>query len=328
MPHWLHPHLDADQRLRFDRFMELALYDPDHGYYAKHITTVGQRGDFSTTATLSTALARSLAAWIIHHRPSDVIEIGAGTGALTRAVRKLLPFLARRRTSFHIVERSPALRAAQQKLLGNKVRWHDSVSAALSATGGSAHLFSNELVDAFPPRVFRSTQLSWQELFLTPADGTLREHWQPATNLPDSTTFARKWPDGQRIEVHDSYRQWLHTWRPDWTDGSLLTIDYGGTPSEIYHRRPAGTLRAYLHHQVLSGPALYENPGRQDLTADVNFDDLRHWADPLCLRNRFLLTQREFLLPHARPTDADRFLTDPDGAGGAFKVLHQSPEIP
>jgi SAM-dependent MidA family methyltransferase len=327
MPHWLQPHLDADHRLRFDRFMELALYDPGHGYYAKHITTVGRHGDFSTTTTLSTALGRGIAAAIRKESPDHVLEIGAGTGALTKAVRRALPFLLRRRTRFHIVEHSPVLRSTQQQLLGRKASWHDSVTEALHATGGSAFIFSNELVDAFPPRVFQITPDGWQELFLTLNNGGLRESWQTAHALPDSTMFSQNWPDGQRIEIHESYRSWLADWLPAWSGESLLTIDYGGSPLDIYRRRPAGSLRAYLRHQVLAGPAIYESPGRRDLTADVNFDDLCHWGESLGLRTVALTTQREFLRPHARPTAADRFLTDPDGAGTAFKVLRQSPEI-
>lgn len=327
MPHWLHPHLDADQRLRFDRYMEHALYNPDQGYYSRHITTVGHRGDFSTSATLSPALARGIAARILREQPTDIIEIGAGTGALTRAIRKTIPFLKRRRMRFHIVERSPALITKQQDLLGHNVQWHDSMAEALDATHGTAFIVSNELVDAFPPRVFQSTATGWQELFLTLDERKIRESWHPAVDLPDSTVFAHPWPERQRVEVHESYHSWLADWSPAWTGGTMLTIDYGGSPPAIYHRRPSGSLRAYTHHQVLAGPAIYESPGRRDLTADVNFDDLRHWGDALGLHTVSLTTQREFLLPHARPTDADRFLTDPDGAGTAFKVLRQSPKI-
>ena len=38
----------------FRRFMEAALYDPNFGYYARQIRSVGAQGDFSTSATLST----------------------------------------------------------------------------------------------------------------------------------------------------------------------------------------------------------------------------------------------------------------------------------
>jgi hypothetical protein len=37
-------------------------------------------------------------------------------------------------------------------------------------------------------------------------------------------------------------------------------------------------LRAYRGQQRLTGAEAYELPGRQDITADVNFDDLTRWA--------------------------------------------------
>ena len=66
-----------------------------------------------------------------------------------------------------------------------------------------------------------------------------------------------------------------------WREGAMLSIDYGGTTGEIYERRPQGTLRAYRGQQRLTGAEAYELPGRQDITADVNFEDLESWAREL-----------------------------------------------
>jgi SAM-dependent MidA family methyltransferase len=66
-----------------------------------------------------------------------------------------------------------------------------------------------------------------------------------------------------------------------WREGAMLSIDYGGATGEIYKRRPQGTLRAYRRQQRLTGAKAYELPGRQDITADVNFDDLQRWAGGL-----------------------------------------------
>jgi len=49
----------------FSKFMQRALYDPQRGYYTARIRTVGARGDFSTTATLSTQLGKAIAAWLL-----------------------------------------------------------------------------------------------------------------------------------------------------------------------------------------------------------------------------------------------------------------------
>ena len=89
--HWLRPHLkEAKNLLRFDRFMELCLYDEANGYYARNISSVGKGGDFSTTPSLSPLLADSLARSILDSGLRDVIEIGPGAGDLAcRLLRKL-----------------------------------------------------------------------------------------------------------------------------------------------------------------------------------------------------------------------------------------------
>jgi SAM-dependent MidA family methyltransferase len=107
----------------------------------------------------------------------------------------------------------------------------------------------------------------------------------------------------------------------------MLTVDYGDVFPALYHRRPRGTLRAYLLQQRLEGDAIYENPGRQDLTADVNFTDYRHWAGILNWQEVSYGTQAEFIRARtARETKsgADSFVMDGEGAGGAFKhVIHR-----
>src|SRR5215470_13432726 len=84
-------------RIRFDRFMELALYDPQHGYYSRRIENVGRSGNFATIATLSSMLGRAIAVFIRAEtrrrrlgRPS-IIELGPGNGQLADQVLRRLP---------------------------------------------------------------------------------------------------------------------------------------------------------------------------------------------------------------------------------------------
>ncbi len=46
--------------LSLEAFMQLALHHPQEGYYSSSIENIGQRGDFSTTPTLSPILAKPL----------------------------------------------------------------------------------------------------------------------------------------------------------------------------------------------------------------------------------------------------------------------------
>jgi SAM-dependent MidA family methyltransferase len=309
-----------DAPLRFDLFMERALHDPRRGYYARRIQGVGSEGDFTTAPMMSDALARALAHEIRESGLVHLIEMGAGEGTLSAAVMRSLPWWVRWKIRLHIVETSQALRDKQRRLLGGKATWHQTPASALESCQGKAFIFSNELIDAFPVRRFRKTEHGWEELFLLPGLHPI-EMWEPTADLPPSCAFQAFIPSGQIIEVHDSVHSWLSEWLPHWKKGRMILIDYGEEASTLYHRRPHGTLRAYLLQQRLEGPAVYQNAGRQDMTADVNFTDLRQWLEP-STESPTLLTQKEFLLPFCDTENhADFTLVDPAGAGTAFKVM-------
>jgi len=118
-------------------------------------------------------------------------------------------------------------------------------------------------------------------------------------------------------------RDWLRDWVPQWQHGSMLTIDYGGDFPALYHRRPRGTLRAYLMQQRLEGPDVYANPGRQDITSDVNFTDVRAWLRELGTTEAGYESQAAFIgrLAPERGSAVDRFVVESDGAGSAFQCL-------
>jgi SAM-dependent MidA family methyltransferase len=295
----------------FDRFMAEALHHPAFGYYATRIRGIGPRGDFSTFSTLGAPLARPIADWIRSTRQRHIVEIGAGNGKLARSVLRELGFAGRLARRYHIVESSPRLRAAQEKeLRGFRIQWHATPAEALAATGNSAAIFSNELPDAFPCRIFEKTATGeWHELHLEL--DPIRQSLRPAP-LPDSTAFTLGLPPGSRIEVHDSYRQWLAEWLPDFHSGAMLTIDYGSPVETLYHRRPQGTLRGYALHQRLDLEEILAAPGLADITADVNFTDLAAWGNELGLET-------------LSETSLSDFLGMPTEAAGAFRVLQQAP---
>ena len=130
----------------------------------------------------------------------------------------------------------------------------------------------------------------------------------------------------QRCELHTGIARWLADWSPHWKAGAMLTIDYGDTFPAPYHRRPNGTLRAYLLHQRLEGADVYANAGRQDITCDINFTDVQRWSGQLGMSGLHLETQSAFIRRHVPSAEAtagaaDRFVLDEAGAGGAFKCL-------
>ena len=320
-------------RITFERFMELALYHPVHGYYTRQASGIGRIGDFSTSTTIGDSLVRSVASWLkaeakqMSMPVAHVIELGGGTGRLAAGILKA--FMPWQRVRYQIVEVSRTLREIQEReLRGRRVQWQDSVEAALKTVDGEAILISNEFVDAFPCQRFERGAKGWKEISLALEGDLWREEYSENCAPLASSTFALEYAAGQRVETLQSYRNWLTNLDRHFRRGAILTIDYGGSPAEIYRRRPGGTARAYFRHQRIDGMGIYLRPGQQDLTSDVNFVDLKAWGEQLGLHTVQLITQADFIRRWANPRStspklADHYIADESGMGEAFKVLHQ-----
>ena len=308
----------------FEQWMQEALYHEQYGYYTANIKGIGRGGDFTTWPALQGSLAGAISDWLMRHRPSrkfHLIEVGAGGGHLAESILQVMGWW--NRPSYHIVEISPVLRAAQQKRVGRSVSWHDSMAAALAACHGEALIISNELIDAFPCRVFQKQDAGWRELAIRIEDARATEVWRDSA-LPDSCVFSYDWPLGQRVEVQPGFAAWQREWIPSWRAGRMLTIDYGDRNPDIYLRRPHGSLRAYAHQQRLEGSAVYNGFGKRDLTVDVNFTDIVRWGEKNGLKTLSLASLADFIGPRRKSDPISQALNAPGGAGQAFLVLDQS----
>ena len=234
--------------LTFARFMELALYDDEHGYYTtgggRSVTATSfigrEGGDFFTAPSLSPVLAKCLVRQLaeiderLGHPPVfHLVEMGPGDGTLLRDLLQecreqqasLFP-----RLSCILVERSPAFRRRQRETLaawqeqGAGIRWVDDLQSIPdeSLTGT---LLSNELVDAFPVHRVRMGEDGLQELYVTGRDHALQERWgEPST--PELASFlsdldvdvARRVYHGNQPgsrEVDQTGRRGAGSWRRD-----------------------------------------------------------------------------------------------------------------
>jgi SAM-dependent MidA family methyltransferase len=320
-------------RLRFDRFMELVLFHPVHGYYTRRIRGIGKSGDFSTSTTLSPALGKAVFHWLMAEAkhlgldPLIIIEPGVGTGAMAKVIlSEIRPWSRVRyfgvdlRLESAILDKSVSARRRFQ--LG------DSMEAALEEAHGKAIAISNEFADAFPCRRLVRLESGWADMYLRYDDDQWRQELSPAPISVASSALDAGLAVGQTIEVHESFRAWLTSLSAKLDTGAILTIDYGGRPEEIYYRRPEGTVRGYFRQERIEGADIFCRAGYQDLTADVNFLDLQGWGDSVGLKTVDYLTQREFVArwnPNAlkQADAAGLFTLDEQGAGTAFKVLHQ-----
>jgi SAM-dependent MidA family methyltransferase len=302
----------------FATFMDLALYHPRYGYYSALRSPPGPRGDFYTSPEAHPAFGALLARQVLEvwerlGAPGEFIveEWGAGSGRLASDVLAAAPALAPEfgaSLRYAVVERSPALRRAQQRLLRpwlDRVSWRelpaweagatppgspgDTFREPTSAPRGATPLvgcvLANELLDAFAVhRVVRRGE-TLRELYVDLADerereaaggAAFREREGPLSTPALANYFARLGllpPEGAVAEVNLGALAWLRAVAARLARGALLVVDYAH-PAEILYsaRYPRGTLLAYYHHAVSENP--YLRVGYQDLTAHLDLTSL------------------------------------------------------
>src|SRR5580704_276164 len=144
--------------------MDLALYDPELGYYTRAVQRSGRAGDFFTSVDVGEVFGELLEAQVAEMaeilagdlQPGhdfDLVEAGAGNGRLSadilRAAHRAHPDLYNR-TRLQLVERSAAARAAQSSALAEVADRLSSSSSVELPASFEGVLLANELLDALP----------------------------------------------------------------------------------------------------------------------------------------------------------------------------------
>jgi SAM-dependent MidA family methyltransferase len=333
--------------ISFERFMEMALYTPDLGYYMRNVPVIGQSGDFFTASHVGNIFGLIISRHIIKiwqemGEPKDfnIIEIGPGMGYLAYDI---LTALASHPTilqglSYHLVEINPhfeSIQKARLSKLHHSIFWWKDISLMPTLSGVC---ICNEIIDAFPVRLFEVRQGKIMEVYVGLNDrNEFAETLRPAEEdlLDHLETFAPwvKYLDDYRSEANLRARSWLQSLRRVLKKGNVLIIDYGYTAEEYYDpSRNHGTLLCYFNHQVNDCP--YINVGEQDITAHVNFTAVEKWAKEAGFSVEDFKTQQRYLLSlvdeemleklyHENPASMAQFKTLmlPQGMGESHKVM-------
>jgi SAM-dependent MidA family methyltransferase len=280
----------------FARFMDLALYHPEHGYYCRPRDPFGVSGDYYTNSQLQPLFGRLIAQQILAWRkelgnPADftVVEMGAGRAETLDEVSNAL---------------FDATCLAVDRLHGSLPEKFRGV------------VYSNEFFDALPVHLVERrgdsivehfVDLAGEEFCWTaakPSDERLDEYIR---------LYAPNLAAGQKIEVNLDALIQLETLAAALEHGYVLTIDYGYTAPEIAEakRFADGSLMSYEKHQAR--PDVLAEPGERDLTAHVNFTALEQRGRELGLQSLGLTTQAQLLLAIGEADHFEAALTASDG---------------
>ena len=289
--------------ISFARYMELALHEPGLGYYAGAARKFGAQGDFVTAPELGGLFGRTLARQLREF--PRVLEIGAGSGALAETL------LAELGCEYLILETSTELRDRQQKRLGGKAKFLDSLPARFSGA-----VIANEVVDAMPVHAVAWRDAGIMERGVAFHGGNL--HWaeREASGGLRNAAQEIEVPIPYESEINLAGSAWLRTLGAHLESGAVFVIDYGFPRAEYYHpQRSMGTLMC--HHRHRSHGDVFLEPGAQDITAHVDFSALAAAARESGLELLGYATQAQFLVNCG--------ITDVLAEANAENALHYAP---
>jgi SAM-dependent MidA family methyltransferase len=305
----------------FSSFMGMALYDPEHGYYAKGPGRTGRAGDFFTSVSVGPVFGELLAGqfcevWEQLGKPAPfaVIERGASDGAFARDV---LTWASVKRSDFsaalryRIDEPLAALEAVQRETLApflHQVEW----GFGEPVTGV---FFANELLDAIPFRRVRWTGTEWCELLAGIDDGNnftwVESEPRDRATVRRLQALGTEFPAGYATEIAPAVASEMRLASSLVERGALFFIDYGYASADYYNPlRTTGTLRCYRGHKAHEDP--FDAVGETDITAHVDFSFAARAASAAGCTLLGFLDQSRFLTGAAAATLRDMEGSAPD----------------
>ena len=293
--------IEREGPIRFDAYVDLALYDAPSGFFASG-GGAGRRSDFITSPEVGklfgAVMARAIdAEWERLRRPDPfvVVEGGAGRGALAKAILDAAPACLPA-LRYVCVERSAALRGAAESLLptepaanvfGAVVGGDLDEERVVPGTGPvvavlddlplvpvTGLVIANELLDNLPFRLLHRSADTWCEVLVGLDGGTLEEVLieAPEDVVAHAEHLAPEARDGARIPLQHDAATWVGRAQEILSSGRLIVVDYADTTPSLAARPWREWLRTYRGQQ--RGTSVLDAPGEQDITCEVAVDQL------------------------------------------------------
>ena len=344
--------VDRGGAIPFAEYMDLALYHPQRGYYSQSTARYGRAGDFLTAPTASPWYSRVFAGILerLAGRCGSMVlvDLAAGDGSFLEATLAALGegwnSVIKRVVA---VEQSEAMRRCSENRIGAVSVVHAAKLADVGRPQGTVVLHASELYDALPVDRVIGGENGLVEFWVAVDGGKLVWEQRPAR------AEVKAYFDGHGValaegQVAESSRAAasLHSHHLEWAgrDALAFVLDYGYGSVRLYdpRGRAQGSLTCYHRHEMSRDPLVC--PGEQDLTAHVNWDDLRNSALSLGWKENALWPLAEFLVrsgladvvdDHGLGMEAEldaatygarqeiKRLLDPEGMGADLKVLIQ-----
>ncbi len=283
--------------LPVDRFFKNVLYDKKIGYYSSQFP-FGEKGDFITSPKISNLFSEIIAIWIIScwetfGKPKNfnIVELGPGDGSLTKVLLKSFKKFPEFNSvkKIFLFEESNFLKKVQKRKIVNKdVKWIKNFNKIKK---GPVIFFGNEFFDAIPVKQFKKLKNSFfEKKYTLDKNFKIKQIFKKASS--SDIKVIKSYKSLKRLKFIEFPKLGFQelkkiTKKISELGGCILLIDYGYlTPNN------QNTLQSVMKHKKNK---LFNNLGKADITAHVNFALLNEFFLKNDLKIKNLISQKEFL---------------------------------
>ena len=280
-----------------DKFIELALYDKNYGYYMKK-NPFGKKGDFITAPNITRIFSEIIAIWIVTFWKSlgspkhfNLLELGAGNGEMMKVIAETLKNFPKcfNSCNFMIYEKSKFLINLQKKnLINKKINWIINLN---KINFYPTLYIANEFFDAIPIKQFFKKKEYWFERFVDLQNLKNVKFKEEKTNIKKIERELKFEVSKNQniIEYSPKTFKYLNTIlkKIKKNNGGILIIDYGYLNTKMQE-----SLQAVRNHKYSN---ILKNIGETDITYNISFNLFKQFADQFNNLDTIITNQEKFL---------------------------------
>ncbi|MDC0032480.1 SAM-dependent methyltransferase [Pelagibacteraceae bacterium] len=285
--------IDKQGYINLDEFIDLSLNKLELSYY-KSENPLGKDGDFITAPEISQLYGEIIGLFIANHikenhlKKFNLIELGPGKGTLMNDVNRVLSTIFGNKIHYgiHFVEINKNYQINLRELFSD-CSIHLSVDTLPKK---NSIILANEFFDAFPIIQAQKIDNKLYETIITKDSGKLIFDKKEIRNEYEELFDLDKFPSNQIIEKSPTANLLFETIVNHLlkNKGMMIVIDYG-----YMSVQNGSTLQSIKNNKKTN---FLDSIGKQDLTSNVNFNELLKILDKNKIKNKFIQTQREFLI--------------------------------
>ena len=283
--------------ISLDKFIDLALYDKNFGYYMKK-NPFGKKGDFTTAPNISRLFSETIAIWIISFWKSigspsnfNLIELGAGNGEMMKDIlesfEKFPSFL--QSSNIFIYEKSPGLiKIQKKKLKKSKIVWLSNLN---NLKKNPSMFIANEFFDSISIKQFIKIDKKWYERFVNIQNKNNAFFFDKEIDMKNyekkiKLNISKNQNFIEFSEIGAEYLTIISNFVKK-NRGGLLIIDYG-----YFNKKMKNTLQAISNKNFSN---VLKNVGNSDITHLINFNLFNNIVNKIGELNSITTTQGSFL---------------------------------